>query len=59
MKATKFIAFSCTHCPYQDDAAISWLIDEIREYKPSVVVHLGDVHEADASSRWDTDKSVE
>ena len=59
MKPTKFIAFSCTHCPYQDEAAISWLLDEICSYKPSVIVHLGDGHEADAASRWDTDKYVE
>jgi len=59
MKAIKFLAFSCTHCPYQDEQAIAWLLKEIEAYKPSVIVHLGDGHEADAASRWDSDKYVE
>ena len=46
------MAFSCTHCPHQDQDAIDWLLQQIEDRKPSVVVHLGDLCEADAASRW-------
>lgn len=48
----KFIGFSCTHFPLQDDKAINWLGENIEMEKPDVIVHLGDGHEADAPSRW-------
>ena len=51
----RFIAFSCTHCPEHDPAAIAFLIDKIREYKPDIIVHLGDGIEADSASRWDSE----
>lgn len=52
MKSLRFIAFSCPHCPLQDDRAIGALLSVIAREKPHVVVHLGDGHEADAASRW-------
>lgn len=48
----KFVAFSCTHCPVQDEKAIEWLIKQIEDVKPDYVVHLGDLFEADAASRF-------
>ena len=48
----KFLAFSCTHCPLQDNEAIEWLIQQIRQHKPDVIVHLGDGHEMASCSRW-------
>jgi predicted phosphodiesterase len=47
-----FLAFSCPHCPLEDKEAVDWLVQEIAGRKPSVVVHLGDGHEADSASRW-------
>jgi len=57
MKSVSFLALSCTHCPHHDPVAIDWAVDRVREYKPDVIVHLGDGVEADAASRWD-DESV-
>ena len=48
----KFVAFSCTHCPLEDKAAISWLHKQIEDVKPDYVVHLGDLFEADGASRF-------
>jgi predicted phosphodiesterase len=47
-----FIAFSCPHCPLQDEKAVDWLIGRIEAERPDVIVHLGDGHEADSASRW-------
>jgi predicted phosphodiesterase len=47
-----FLAFSCTHCPHQDETAIAWLLGQIADRKPDVIVHLGDLVEGDAGSRW-------
>ena len=51
----KFIAFSCTHCPLQDGNAIEWLLGKISKERPDYVIHLGDLHEADSASRWNSD----
>jgi predicted phosphodiesterase len=50
--ALTFLAFSCTHCPLQDDEAVAWVLGHIAKRKPDVVIHLGDGHEGDAASRW-------
>lgn len=52
MKLVKFAAFSCPHCPLQDERAIEWLLGRLEAEKPDVLVHLGDGHEADSASRW-------
>ena len=52
MERKTWLAFSCTHCPYQDEEAIAWLLEQIAGYRPDVLVHLGDGHEAEAASRW-------
>jgi hypothetical protein len=51
-KLLKVLAFGCTHFPLQDDEAISRLLEEISAYKPDVLAHLGDGHEADAASKF-------
>jgi hypothetical protein len=51
-KLEKVVAFGCTHHPLQDPAAISWVLDLIVREKPSLVVHLGDGIESNASSQW-------
>jgi predicted phosphodiesterase len=47
-----FLAFSCTHCPHQDDVAIAWLLGQIADRKPDVIIHLGDMCEGEAGSKW-------
>jgi len=47
---TKFLAFSCPHCPLEDRKAIDWLLTQIASYQPDVIVHLGDGHEASGAS---------
>ncbi|MAB57543.1 MAG: hypothetical protein CL524_08335 [Aequorivita sp.] len=55
MKRARFVAFSCTHCPYQSEDAIDNLIKEIKGRKITHALHLGDVIEGKASSQWKDD----
>ena len=51
-----FAAFSCVHAPLHDPEAIDWLVEQLAEYKPDCVVHLGDGMEmAFASSHADVE----
>lgn len=50
-----FVAFSCTHCPYQSEEAIERLIQELKGRKITHCVHLGDLIEGKASSQWKDD----
>lgn len=47
-----WLAFSCTHCPLQDEDAVRFLLDKIQEVKPDYIIHLGDNLEAMYASRW-------
>lgn len=51
-KAEKAIIFGCLHAPFQDAAAVDWLLGRIAKEKPDHVCFLGDALEASASSRW-------
>jgi len=51
-KARTILAWSCTHFPLADPDAIDWLLDQIRDVRPDILVHLGDLYEADGASRW-------
>ena len=55
MKTARFVAFSCTHCPYQSEEAIERLIQELKGRKITHCVHLGDLIEGKASSQWKDD----
>lgn len=44
----RFVAFSCTHVPFNTDPKP--LLGLISEYNPDVVVHLGDLFDSSASS---------
>lgn len=48
----RFLAYSCTHHPLQDEEAIGFLLSQIEDHKPDFVVNLGDIFEAQAASRW-------
>ncbi len=54
---TKFLALSCSHAPLQDNDTISVICDRIAEYQPDVIVHLGDLFEADSASKWGSEYS--
>ena len=51
----RFVAFSCTHCPYQSERAIERMIRELKGRKITHCIHLGDVIEGSASSQWKDD----
>lgn len=52
MKKVKWLAYGCPHFPLHDPEAISWVLEQIREYKPNVIEFLGDGIEADAASKF-------
>ncbi len=52
-----FLAFSCVHFPQQDPEAVEWLLSQIKQHKPDVVVSLGDMIDTGCLSRW-TNESV-
>jgi len=51
----KFCAFSCLHAPITHKGYFDWLIKQIEEHKPDVVVNLGDWYEGLAGSRHQRD----
>lgn len=55
MKKETWLAFSCPHCPSQDDEVIDWVKGWIEDYQPDTIVLLGDLHEADSASKWPSD----
>lgn len=52
-----FLAFSCPHVPLHDRTAQKWLLKQIADRQPDVVVHLGDGMEMDSASRWPSEAS--
>lgn len=48
----KFLSFSCPHKPLTDKGAEDWLLGEISNRQPDLIVGLGDWHEASSASRW-------
>lgn len=51
-RSVRWLAFGCTHVPLHDHSACARLVERISQYQPHVVVHLGDLYEADSASRW-------
>lgn len=54
-----FAAFSCLHAPITHKGYFNWLISQIEEIKPDVIVNLGDWWEAKPAKRfpqWDDEK---
>jgi predicted phosphodiesterase len=52
----KWLAFSCPHCPLQDDEAVEFVVQQIEWHRPDVVVHLGDGHEMASAARWNNEE---
>jgi predicted phosphodiesterase len=56
-KAIKFFALGCSHAPLMDPHARQAIREKIAEFDPDVIIHLGDIFEADAASRWENEYS--
>jgi len=52
LRIQRFLSLSDIHVPTTDWDALEWAYDQIKEFKPDVVVLNGDLFEADAASRW-------
>ena len=48
-----FLAFGCVHVPIHDTDGVAWLVEQVRERQPDVLVCLGDMLDAEAVSRHD------
>lgn len=53
----KFLAFGCVHHPIASVSALAWLHDQIEEFRPDVLVCLGDVYDGEGWSRWDNENA--
>jgi hypothetical protein len=51
------LVFTDTHVPYQDDAALQVVYGLIRDVRPKVIVHLGDLLDCYAISRYTKDRT--
>jgi len=58
MEEKTFLAFSCLHAPLYDPPAVDWLVERIASLRPDVIVNLGDGHEMDFASKWDSESEV-
>lgn len=60
MATKRFLAFSCVHRPVHDESSCRWLVKQVREYQPDVLVCLGDMFDAEALSTFEKngDKSA-
>ena len=50
--ASRILAYSCLHLPYEHKKAFTFLSSLKREYKPTAVVCLGDVCDLHQLSKW-------
>lgn len=51
----RLLSFGCIHHPIADPKAIRFLHDQIEEFKPDVLVNLGDWYDGEGWSRWDNE----
>ncbi len=49
---TKFVAFSCLHSPLTHKGYFEWLLKQIEDFRPDVIVNLGDWFEGKCAKRW-------
>jgi predicted phosphodiesterase len=50
-----FMGISCPHCPLACPEALEWLLELIEENDPDYFVLVGDLHEADAASKFESE----
>ena len=48
----RFLVCSDLHVPFLDEDAFEWLLEQIKDFKPHLLVLNGDLFEAKAASRW-------
>jgi predicted phosphodiesterase len=51
---TRFLCFSCLHAPITHSGYFDWLLGQIEEHKPDVIVNLGDWYEGLVAKRFTT-----
>jgi predicted phosphodiesterase len=52
METLRWAAITCSHVPLHDEQALEWALGEIEDFQPDVLVHLGDLLEASAASKF-------
>ena len=50
--AISWVFFGCSHAPLHNKKSLSIIAERVAELGPDVVIHGGDLHEADSASRW-------
>ena len=53
-----FMAFGCTHIPHHDKENAAWIIEQIKERQPNIIVHLGDLIDCESVSNYPKYNSV-
>lgn len=51
----RVLAFGCIHHPIASPDALDWLHAQIEEFRPNVLVCLGDAYDGEGWSRWDNE----
>lgn len=51
----KWLAIGCSHAPLTHQGWWEWTLDQIADFQPDVLIHLGDALEAQMASRWARD----
>ena len=51
-KTVSFLAFGCTHIPHHDKENAAWIVEQIKERQPNVIVCLGDLFDAETVSSF-------
>ena len=57
-KMKKHLIIPDTHTPFEDKAAVSAVLKYAADYKPDVIVHIGDVGDFESVSHWMEDKRL-
>lgn len=55
--STRMLAFSCVHHPVADPKALEWLHAQIEEFRPNILINLGDWYDGEGWSRWDNENA--
>jgi len=51
-KVSTFLAFGCQHIPRHDKENATWIIEQIKERQPDVIICLGDLIECESVSNY-------
>lgn len=48
----KWLAFGCIHAPITHEGYWDWLLKQVNDFQPDIIVNLGDWFEGKAAKRW-------